>query len=154
MACCIGGIIAGPNPVFRADVYGALDGVDFAGSVDEQDPGGLLDHAAAAEADSLTLETKSVLDDIPNLSLIGGAPGLDSFDQAFFRPADPASFEASFDNIISAPSEQDYTAFLGQGDLSGFQSASAADQSNSIFGDVSSWNSGDTDLFWKDSFDT
>ena len=154
MACCIGGIIAGPDPVLRTDDYAALDGVDFADSDEEQDPGGFLDDAVAAEAGSFTVETKSVFDDIPNFSLIGGTPGLDSSEQAFFPSADPASFQASFDNIVSAASEQDYTAFIEEEDFGGFRSASAADQSNSIFGDVSSWNSGDTDLFLKDSFDT
>lgn len=154
MACCIGGIIAGPNPVYRADVYAALDGVDFADSDEEQDPGDFLDNAVAAEAGSFTVDTKSVLDDIPNFPLIGSAPGSNSFDQAFFPPADPTSFQASFDNIVSAPLEQDFTAFIEEGDFSGFRPASVADQSNSIFGDVSSWISGDTDLFLKDFFDT
>lgn len=146
LACCIGGIIAGPNSVFSANTYATLDGVDFADSANEQDPGGLYDNA-----DLLRVETSSALDNNPDFSLIDGAPRLDPFNQAFFPPADSSSFITSSDNIFSAPLKTDYTAFLEQGDLSGFRLASAADQSDSIFSDVNSWNSGETqDLLLTD----
>ena len=154
MACCIGGIIAGPDPVLRADVHTTLDGGEFADAEDGQDAGDRFDNTATAEANSFTIGMNLVPNDIPDFSLIDGAPGLESYDQAIFSPTESSSFKPPIDDIFSAPSETDYAAFLEQDDLSGFRSATQSDQSNSIFGDVTSWISGDIDPFLKDYFST
>ena len=159
MACCIGGTIAGPNPIYsKANVYASLDdGTDFADFNDEQNPADFFSIAAAPGQDSFAVGTNPISNDLPDFSLIGNAPGIDSFDQAFDPPSF-SPFQTSFDDLFSAPSDTDYTAFSDQGDFGGFQLASAAgdqDQSNSFFGDFGDsgdfggWNWGDADMFAK-----